>query len=72
MLCWVVEVVDSCVISAFGLVLYISSLTLGILRSRWIVSLVTYQGLYKHENQSVERCDLHLDRTKWIIRNSIK
>ena len=26
--------------------LYISSLTVGILRSRWIVSLVTYQGAF--------------------------
>ena len=26
--------------------LYISSLTVGILRSRWITSLVTYQGAF--------------------------
>ena len=26
--------------------LYISSLTVGILKSRWIVSLVTYQGAF--------------------------
>ena len=37
-------VVNSCVISIILLNLDISSLTVGILRSRYVVSLVTYQG----------------------------